>query len=105
MEKLADEGRAGELDVEIKAFLLAFPTSTKRFKLRQFTSKANRTQKGRREALAAANFNRALVLLGKSNDRLRSQARTMCQAIATQFQGTYCAGICSALLANWPSGR
>ena len=105
MEALASDGRAGELEEEMRAFLLAFPRSKSRFKLHGLASAAKRTQKGGREALAASNFNRALGLLMKNNAGLRSQALTICRAITSQLKGTYHAGVAEALLANWPTGR
>ncbi len=105
MQSLAADGRAGELDEEIKAFLLAFPTSKQRFKLGGLASKAKRTEQGKRAVLAARNYERALALLKKNNDRMRSQALTLCRAVATQFEGTYHAKLCQALVANWPTGR
>lgn len=104
MEKLATRGRAGELQEEMKAFLLAFPRTKHKGKLRTLTSKAKSTAKGRQEALSALNFERVLGLLAKNNPKLTSQALRLCRSISEQFGGTYYGRVADMLFANWNPG-
>jgi hypothetical protein len=84
MTQLAEEGRAGELQVETEAFAIAFPTSKQKSKLRSFLSKAKSSTSGRKEYLAASNFKKALMIL-KGN---KAKAAQFCDAIAMQLGNT-----------------
>ncbi|MHC4502581.1 MAG: peroxiredoxin family protein [Planctomycetota bacterium] len=85
MKQLAEEGRAGELQVEMEAFAIAFPTSRQKSKLRSCLSKAKSTADGRKEYLAASNFKKALMIL-KGH---KKKAAQFCDAIAMQLGSTY----------------
>jgi hypothetical protein len=85
MKRLAEEGRAGELDEEIAAFTLAFPASRQKSKLRSFLSKAKSTTSGRNEGIAASNFNKVRAILKSSKKR----AAEFCDAISGRYGDTY----------------
>ena len=85
MEGLAKDGKAGEFHEEMNAFLMAFPRSKHRSKLRTLMSRAKGTAKGRKEYVAASNFQRALGLL-KSK---KKNALALFQALARQFGETH----------------
>ena len=99
MEALAGEGRAGELQAEIEAYLAAFPRA-KRSELRRLSAEAERN--GKDEARAAADFKEALAPLEKHDPNLRAQARTRCEALAARYGSTYYGRMAQTLLANWP---
>jgi len=85
MKQLAEEGHAGELQEEIAAFMIAFPTSRQKSKLRSCLSKAKSTTSGGKEYAAATNFKRVLFAL-KGNKKTAAQ---LCDAISAKYGDTY----------------
>lgn len=99
IEALADEGRAGEVEAEIEAFVAAFPRAEKS-ELQRLSSKAKRN--GGDEALAAADFKEVVALLKTGSSTTMAQAKTLAQALVARFGSTYCGKLAQALLEDWP---
>lgn len=93
MSALAAAGKAGELQEEYKAFLIAFPRSKLKSKLKSLLSKTGRSGDGKKEAMAAKNFNRALMYLG----RKKAQGLMLMKAIGEKYEGTYYGDIARTL--------
>ena len=93
MQSLAEAGEAGQLHEESKAFQIAFPKSKLKSKIRTLISKADDKGKGKDEAMAAKNFDRALMFL----DRQRKQSLMLLKAIAKKYEGTYYGGLADTL--------
>lgn len=96
MKALEAEGRAGELHEEAVAFAASFPTSTRKSTVSGYVSSAKNKGNGKKEALAAANFQRAVASFSTS----RSTAMSVCEAIATQLAGTYHGAMAAILVQN-----
>ncbi len=93
MSALAEAGKAGELQEEFKAFLVAFPRSKLKSKVMSLLSKAGKSGDGKEEATAARNFDRALSFL-KSR---RKQGLMLLKAIGEKYEGTYYGDIAKTL--------
>ena len=85
MTALAEAGKAGELQEESKAFLIAFPRSKLKSKVKSLISKAGRSGDGKNEAMAAKNFDRALMFLEKK----KTQGVMLLRVIGDKYEGTF----------------